>query len=42
MPTIVARFALYLVLATLFGLSAFSLYGLKAEEREDAILLRPC
>lgn len=40
-PTIVVRFALYLVLAALFGLSAFSLYGLRADEREDAIALRP-
>lgn len=40
-PTIVVRFALYFVLAALFGLSAFSLYGLRADEREDAIALRP-
>lgn len=40
-PTIVVRFALYLVLAALFGLSAFSLYGLREHERADAIALRP-
>lgn len=34
------RFALYLVLAALFGLSAFSLYGLRASERGDALALR--
>jgi putative copper resistance protein D len=38
---IVVRFALYLVLAALFGLSAFSLYGLKASERGNALALRP-
>lgn len=35
------RFALYLTLAALFGLSAFSLYGLRARERSDALALRP-
>lgn len=35
------RFALYMVLAALFGLSAFSLYGLRASERGDAFALRP-
>lgn len=34
------RFALYLTLAALFGLSAFSLYGLRASERGDALALR--
>jgi len=34
------RFALYLTLAALFGLSAFSLYGLRARERGDALALR--
>jgi len=40
-PTILVRLALYVVLAALFGLSAFSLYGLQADEREDALALRP-
>ena len=40
-PLIAIRFALYLALGGLFGLSAFSLYGLKAGERTDAITLRP-
>jgi putative copper resistance protein D len=40
-PTILVRFALYLVLAAMFGLSAFSLYGLRAGESDDAIALRP-
>jgi copper resistance protein D len=40
-PTVAIRLALYLVLAVLFGLSAFSLYGLRLGEREDAIALRP-
>lgn len=35
------RFALYLGLAALFGLSAFSLYGLKTRERGNALALRP-
>lgn len=35
------RFALYLTLAALFGLSAFSLYGLRGRERTDALALRP-
>ena len=35
------RFALYIVLASLFGLSAFSLYGLRAGERSNALALRP-
>jgi putative copper resistance protein D len=34
------RFALYIVLAALFGLSAFSLYGLRAGERSNALALR--
>ena len=37
---IVVRFALYLVLAALFGLSAFSLYGLRPSERVGALALR--
>ena len=40
-PLIAVRFALYATLSGLFGLSAFSLYGLKAGERTDAITLRP-
>lgn len=40
-PVIAVRFALYGVLSGLFGLSAFSLYGLKAGERSDALALRP-
>jgi putative copper resistance protein D len=40
-PLIAVRFALYVTLSGLFGLSAFSLYGLKAGERTDAITLRP-
>lgn len=40
-PLIAVRFALYMTLSGLFGLSAFSLYGLKAGERADAIALRP-
>ena len=35
------RFAIYLTLATLFGLSAFSLYALREGGRRDAIALRP-
>ncbi|KQM20143.1 copper resistance protein CopD [Sphingomonas sp. Leaf24] len=35
------RFALYGVLGGLFGLSAFSLYGLRAGERVSALALRP-
>lgn len=35
------RFALYGVLAALFGLTAFSLYGLRASERGNALALRP-
>ena len=33
------RFALYFALAALFGLSAFSLYGLRARERSNALAL---
>lgn len=40
-PLIGVRFALYATLSGLFGLSAFSLYGLKAGERADALALRP-
>lgn len=35
------RFAVYLTLAALFGLSAFSLYGLQRRERGNALALRP-
>lgn len=35
------RFALYLTLAALLGLAAFSLYGLRTRERGDALALRP-
>ena len=35
------RFALYGVLGSLFGLSAFALYGLRTGERGDALALRP-
>lgn len=38
---IAVRLALYGVLGGLFGLSAFSLYGLRASERSDALALRP-
>ena len=40
-PLIAVRFALYVALSGLFGLSAFSLYGLKAAERANALALRP-
>lgn len=40
-PLIAVRLALYMMLSGLFGLSAFSLYGLEAGERTDAIALRP-
>lgn len=40
-PTIAVRFALYAVLGGLFGLSAFSVYGLQAGERNDALALKP-
>lgn len=40
-PLIAVRFALYMTLSGLFGLSAFSLYGLKAGERANALALRP-
>jgi copper resistance protein D len=40
-PLIAIRFALYGTLSGLFGLSAFSLFGLKAGERADALALRP-
>lgn len=39
-PLIAVRLAVYLALATLFGLSAFSLYGLQAEERSKAFAQR--
>lgn len=39
-PLITVRFAVYLALAVLFGLSAFSLYGLRAGERGEAFALR--
>ena len=38
---IAVRFALYGVLSGLFGLSAFSLYGLRTGERSDALALKP-
>lgn len=38
---IAIRFALYGVLGSLFGLSAFGLYGLRAGERGKALALRP-
>lgn len=38
-PLIGARFALYVLLSGLFGLSAFSLYGLPANSRKDALPL---
>ena len=37
---IVVRFGVYLTLAALFGLSTFSLYGLRARERGNALALR--
>jgi copper resistance protein D len=40
-PLIGVRFALYATLSGLFGLSAFSLYGLAAGERADALALCP-
>lgn len=40
-PLIAVRFSLYATLSGLFGLSAFSLYGLKAGERVDAFALGP-
>lgn len=40
-PLILVRLGLYLTLAGLFGLAAFSLYGLKAGERATALALRP-
>jgi putative copper resistance protein D len=40
-PTVAIRLALYMVLAMLFGVSVFSLYGLRPGEREDAVALRP-
>ena len=40
-PLIAVRFALYVTLSGLFGLAAFSLYGLRAGERTDALALRP-
>ena len=40
-PLIAVRFALYLTLSGLFGLSAFGLYGLQEGERGSALALRP-
>lgn len=40
-PIIAVRLALYGVLGSLFGLSAFGLYGLRGGERGDALPLRP-
>ena len=39
-PLIAVRFALYMTLSGLFGLSAFALYGLREGERSDALSLR--
>lgn len=39
-PLIAVRFALFLALGGLFGLSAFGLYGLKVGERTSALALR--
>lgn len=39
-PLIAVRFALYATLSGLFGLSAFSLYGLRAGERGASVALR--
>ena len=39
-PLIAVRFALYMTLSGLFGLSAFALYGLRTGERSDALALR--
>lgn len=39
-PLIAVRFALYMTLSGLFGLSAFALYGLRKGERSDALALR--
>lgn len=38
--TVVVRFALYVVLGGLFGLSAFAVYGLRGGERVEALALR--
>ncbi|WP_114227231.1 MULTISPECIES: copper homeostasis membrane protein CopD [Sphingomonas] len=38
---IAVRLALYVVLSAMFGLAAFSLYGLTMRERGDALTLRP-
>jgi putative copper resistance protein D len=40
-PMIAVRLALYGLLSGLFGLSAFSLYGLRSGERGDALALKP-
>ncbi|MES3045380.1 copper homeostasis membrane protein CopD [Sphingomonas faeni] len=40
-PLIAVRFALYVTLSGLFGLSAFGLYGLKVGERGNALAFRP-
>lgn len=40
-PLVAVRFALYLALATLFGLAAFALYALRRDERCEAIDMRP-
>ena len=39
-PLIAVRFALYMTLSGLFGLSAFALYGIREGERSDALALR--
>lgn len=40
-PVILVRLALYTALSGLFGLSAFSFYGLRTGERDDALALKP-
>jgi len=39
-PLIAVRFGIYLVIAVLFGLSAFGLYGLREHERGGAVAFR--
>ena len=39
-PLVVVRFGVYLTIGTLFGLSAFGLYALRAGERGSAVALR--
>lgn len=40
-PTIAVRLGLYASLTVAFGLAAFALYALRADERRDALALRP-